>query len=101
MGRQVFITIQKINQKLLFFHSTLVCIGLLTIYAYFHGLASNNRFIYRNDFQNGVKLYQKCFLKTRFSAKKHKILCHSDNIILFKFHQHVVQIFFFFFEECL
>ena len=24
MGRQVFITIQKINQKLLFFHSTLV-----------------------------------------------------------------------------
>ena len=25
MGRQVFITIQKINQKLLFFHSTLLC----------------------------------------------------------------------------
>ena len=32
MGRQVFITIQKINQKLLFFHSTLVFIPKRSIY---------------------------------------------------------------------
>ena len=30
MGRQVFITIQKINQKLLFFHSTLLLTPLMT-----------------------------------------------------------------------
>ena len=37
-------------------------------------------------------LYQKWFLKTRVFVKKLKILCSLNHTILFKFHQHVVQI---------
>ena len=54
-------------------------------------LASNNCFSHRNVFQNGVNTLSK--IVNHFFVKKHNILYGSDHYtILFKCHQHVVQI---------
>ena len=58
-----------------------------------NSLALNNRFSNRNVFQNGVNALSKMVLKTPFFRQKAQISCSLDHTVLFKFHQHVVQIF--------
>ena len=57
-----------------------------------NSLASNNCFNHRNVLQNGINILSKMVI--HFFVEKLKILYTSDQTILFKFHQHVVQILF-------
>ena len=60
--------------------------------------SSNNRFSYRNVFQNEVNALSKMVLKTGFSSISSEIPYSFDNMILFKFHWPLVPIFF---KECM
>ena len=53
-------------------------------------LASNNCLCHRNLFKNGVNSFS--LMVDHFFFKNLKILYISHSMILFKFHQHVVQI---------
>ena len=53
-------------------------------------LASNKCFIHSNNFQNGVNTLSKKLII--FFVEKINIFYSSNHMILFKFHQHAVQI---------
>ena len=76
----------------MYFHNSLIPIMFGTLKdnsLLINSLASNNCFSHRNIFQNGVNTLSK--LVNHFLSKSSKMYS-LDHTILFKVHQHVVQI---------